>query len=180
MSSPRQLRIDGLHKRLLSRHPQSGRYRSSPIPHIVATQQLGWFDGLFEDCQSPQVRVWFRTVCSGRQPVHDDACFARAYECGLRCARRPSGSQRVGFPREPADRGHRPPGKHTPVSDERPSNNCSRFLPQTLSRLPVSRRLGYRGIGFALSVATYQGWLPRDQLDRQRTNAIFRCIGKPK
>lgn len=24
----------------------------------------------------------FRTECSRWQPVHDDACFARAYECG--------------------------------------------------------------------------------------------------
>ena len=30
---------------------------------------------------------------------------------------------------------------------------------QTLGRLSVSRCLGYRGVGFALSVATYRGWL---------------------
>ena len=33
------------------------------------------------------------------------------------------------------------------------------FLALTLGRLSVSRGLGYRGVGFAQSVATYQGWL---------------------
>ena len=33
------------------------------------------------------------------------------------------------------------------------------ILAQTLGRLSVSRCLGYRGVGFALSVATYRGWL---------------------
>jgi hypothetical protein len=33
------------------------------------------------------------------------------------------------------------------------------FLAQTLGRLAVSRRLGYRGVASAQSVATYRGWL---------------------
>jgi hypothetical protein len=33
------------------------------------------------------------------------------------------------------------------------------FAPQTLDRLAVSRRPGYQGVGFALSVPTPQGWL---------------------
>jgi hypothetical protein len=38
------------------------------------------------------------------------------------------------------------------------------FLTQTLDRLSVSRGLGYREVGFALSVATYRGWLREEEL----------------
>ena len=49
---------------------------SSSIPHTVAIQRLGLFNGLHEDCQRPHVFVRFRTLMSGRQPVHDDARLA--------------------------------------------------------------------------------------------------------
>ena len=55
---------------------------SGPIPHTVAIHRLGLFDGLHEDRQSPHVLVRFRTLSSGRQPVHDDARFASPYESG--------------------------------------------------------------------------------------------------
>ena len=41
---------------------------------------------------------------------------------------------------------------HTRLSD-------APFPAQTLGRLSVSRGLGYQGVGFALSIATYRGWL---------------------
>ena len=44
-------------------------------------------------------------------------------------------------------------------SHARPSD--APFLAQTLGRLSVSRRLGYRGVALAQSVATYRGWLRR-------------------
>jgi hypothetical protein len=40
------------------------------------------FDGLHEGCQRPFVIVRFRTLSSGRQPVHDGSRFASPYECG--------------------------------------------------------------------------------------------------
>ncbi len=55
---------------------------SGPIPHTVAIHRLGLFDGVYEDRQSPHVIVRFRTACTGRQSVHDDACYTRTHEGG--------------------------------------------------------------------------------------------------
>lgn len=48
----------------------------------MAIHRLGLPYGLHEDRQSLHVIVQFRTVRSGRQPVHDDACFTRTCEGG--------------------------------------------------------------------------------------------------
>jgi len=55
---------------------------SGSIPHTVAIHGLGLFDGVDEDSQSPHVIVRFCTLLTGRQSVHDDACFASPYERG--------------------------------------------------------------------------------------------------
>jgi hypothetical protein len=66
---------------------------------------------------------------------------------------------RKGLRRSRADASLSPDVARDPAeSHVRPSG--APFLAQTLRRLFVSRGLGYRGVGFALSVATYRGWLP--------------------
>ena len=57
-------------------------FAGGPIPHTAAIQRLGSLNGFHEDRQSPQVVIRFRTLKPGRQPVHDDACFAGPYEGG--------------------------------------------------------------------------------------------------
>jgi len=54
---------------MLSTMPVGVELLSSPIPHNVAIQRQGLFNGLHEDRQSPHVIGRFRTLTSGRQPA---------------------------------------------------------------------------------------------------------------